>query len=264
MFNNQGKITGMTTGFPDLDIETDGMQPGDYILIAAFPSVGKTSMTMNIVEHVAVELGEPVGILSAEMSAVSLVTRSLSSLGRVNLREVRNGSVGADVFPRLMTASGRLAASKIHIDDSSNLTTEQVRAKARRMHQEHGIKLLVADYAQLFSAKKSENKTNEIDQVSKCFKHLSKELNIPVILLSQLTEEKDGDGKLKGSRALGEDADNYYLLKRPKGCVENPDEPTEPIELWIKKQRNGPRNRCVHLTFLKGYTRFESRSKIHD
>jgi replicative DNA helicase len=265
MFNNKGAISGLSTGIPDLDRETDGLHGADYILIAAFPSVGKTSLAMNIVEHVALELGEPVGVLSAEMSARSLVVRSICSTGRINLRDVRDGRLSEGDFPRMLSAASKLAESKIHIDDTSDMTTSQVRARGRRMVQQHGIKLLVADFAQLFSSPGAENRTNEIDEVSKCFKQMSKELNIPVILLSQLTEDaKGGDGKLKGARALGEDADGYWLLKRPKGVESNPDHDSELIELWIKKQRNGPRNKKIELTFFKTFTRFAQASTVHD
>lgn len=256
-FERKGAISGISTGFPMLDKEIDGMHPADYILIAAFPSVGKTSLAMNIAEHVAIELGKSVGIFSAEMSARSLVTRALCSRARVNLRDVRDGIVTEGDFPKLMSSAGKLAESKIHIDDTSDLASTQLRAKARRMVQQFGVELFIADYAQLFASPGAENRTNEIDQVSKTFKNMGKELGVPVILLSQLTEDAKGGVHLKGARALGEDADLYLMLKRPKNAVDNPAEDIEPIELWIKKQRNGARNVCINLNFLKTYTRFE-------
>ena len=217
---------------------------------------------MNIVEHVALELNHPVGIFSAEMSARSLVTRSISSLARVNLRNISGGEMSERDFPKITRAAGKLAASKIHIDDTSDLSAPQLRAKARRMVQQHGVRLIVADYAQLFSSPGAENRTNEIDQVSKAFKNMAKELNVPVIVLSQLTEDSKGGIHLKGARALGEDADGYWQLKRPDNHQASVYEEAEPVELWIKKQRNGARNVCVNLTFLKAYTRFESAAKI--
>ncbi len=264
MFKQNGKISGLSTGLIDLDMETDGLHGGEMTLIAAFPSVGKTSLAMNVAEHVALEQGHAVGIFSAEMSGKSLVTRAMCSRARVNLREVREGNMVEADFGKLISASGQLAASKMHIDDTSDLSTATLRAKARRMVQQHGVKLFIADYAQLFSSPGAENRTNEIDQVSKAFKNMAKELNVPVILLSQLTEDAKGNVHLKGARALGEDADNYWQLKRPKNAEENPDDPAEPIELWIKKQRNGARNVCINLTFFKAFTRFEVASKFSD
>lgn len=264
MFERKGKISGLSTGLSDLDMETDGLHGGEYILIAAFPSVGKTSLAMNIVEHVALDLKLPVGVFSAEMSARSLVKRSISSLGRVNLREIREGRMAENDFPKIMHASGRIAASNLVIDDTSDLTVQQMRAKARRMVQQHGIKLFVADYAQLFSSPGAENRTNELDQVSKGFKNMAKELNVPVIVLSQLTEDAKGNVHLKGARALGEDADGYWQLKRPKNSVDDPNSPTEPIELWLRKQRNEARNVKIDLTFMKTFTRFELACKIDD
>ena len=260
MFTRQGQISGISTGLADLDKETDGLHPSEVTLIAAFPSVGKTSLAMNIAEHVAIELGMPVGVFSAEMSGRSLVTRAICSRGRINLRDVRDGRLAEGDFAKIARASTQIGDSHLHIDETSDLTTPQLRAKARRMVQQHGVKLFIADYAQLFSNPGAENRTNELDQVSKGFKNMAKELNVPVILLSQLTEDQKGNVHLKGARAFGEDADNYWLLKRPKDAGE-PNDYSEPIELWIKKQRNGPRNVCINLTFLKTITRFESATR---
>jgi len=262
IFNRNGGISGLSTGLIDLDKETDGLHGGEYILIAAFPSDGKTSLAMNIVEHVILELGLPVGVFSAEMSALSLVKRSLCSVGRVNMRDIRQGRMCDGDFPRLMTASGRLSGSKLHIDDTSDMTIQTMRSKARRMVQQHGVKLIVADYAQLFSSPGAENRTNELDQVSKGFKNMAKELNVPVIVLSQLTEDAKGNVHLKGARALGEDADGYWHLKKPKDFEKNSTPESAPMELWLRKQRNEARGICINLTFLKTYTRFEQASKF--
>lgn len=260
LFEAKGQISGMSTGLPDLDKETDGLHRGDFVIVGALPSGGKTSLAINIVEHVALNLGHAVGVLSAEMSAVSIVKRSLCSVGRVNLRSVRDGFLSEADFPSLMTAAGRLSASKIIIDDTSDLTTSQIRSKARRMKQQHDIKLLVADFAQLFSHPGAESRTLEVDAVSKCFKNMAKELGIPVILLSQLNDE----GRLKHARALGEDADHFWLLE-PDDCdEEDENRESELITLVIKKQRNGPRGVRIPLTFMKSFTRFESRSKFSD
>lgn len=264
MFERKGQISGISTGIADLDVNTDGLHPAEFILIAAFPSVGKTSLAMNIVEHVTLELGLPVGVFSAEMSSVALVKRAISSVGRVNLREIRRGRMVESDFPKITTAAARIGNAKLHIDDTSDMTIGQVRAKARRMVQQFGVKLFVADFAQLFSSPGAENRTNEVDQVSKGFKNMAKELNVPVVLLSQLTEDAKGNIHLKGARALGEDADGYWQLKRPKGAIDDPESMSEPIELWLKKQRNEARGVCINLTFLKPYTKFEGVSKIND
>ena len=264
MFTRQGAISGISTGLPDLDLATDGLHGGEYVLIAAFPSVGKTSLAMNIAEHVALDLGLPVGIFIPEMSAKSLAKRAISSAGRVNMREIRQGRMAESDFPKILNAAKRIAESNLHIDDTSDMTAQQMRARARRMVQQHGIKLFIADYAQLFSSPGAENRTNEVDQVSKAFKNMAKELNVPVIVLSQLTEDAKGGVHLKGARALGEDADGYWLLKRPKDAVNNPSHESEPIELWLQKQRNEARGICINLTFLKSYTRFEQQSRHDD
>ncbi len=245
MFQRKGQISGLSTGLVDLDAETDGLHPAEMTLIAAYPSVGKTSLAMNIVENVVLELKLPVGVFSAEMSDVSLVTRTLCSTARVNLRHIRSGHMVDSDFPKLTNAAGKLGASKLFIDDSSDMTTSQLRAKARRMVQQHGVKLFVVDYAQLINSPGAENRTGEIDQVGKTCKRIAKELKVPVILLSQLND----DGKLKGARALGEDADNLIILKRPKEADDHENSNVEPIECWVMKQRNGPRNVCVNLNF---------------
>ncbi len=262
MFTRQGEISGLSTGLSDLDSETDGLHPGEYILIAAFPSDGKTALAMNIAEHVALELGLPVGIFSAEMSARSLVKRAIASVGRVNMRDIRQGRMTESDFPRIMAASKKLSGSNLHIDDTSDMTAAQMRARARRMHQQHGIKLFIADYAQLFSSPGAENRTNEVDQVSKAFKNMAKELNVPVIVLSQLTEDAKGGVHLKGARALGEDADGYWHLKKPKNYEAESTPESAPMELWLRKQRNEARGVCVNLTFLKTFTRFEQAAKF--
>lgn len=254
-FNNRGAITGISTGLLDLDKITDGLHPGEMTVIAAFPSVGKTSLALNIAEHVALELGLPVGVFSGEMNGRSLVKRAICSQAKISMKNVRDGFITESDFPRVNQAAGRLAASRLVIDQTSDMLIQSVRAKARRMVQEHGIKLFIADYIQLFSSKNAENRTNEIDQASKGFKQIAMEFQVPVIVLSQLND----DGKLKGARAIGEDADNYWELKRiDQGSTEE----SEYIQLWINKQRNGARGEKIDLTFLKSFTRFESRSII--
>lgn len=248
MVNNPGTISGLPTGFEDLDLEIDGMQPSDLIVVAAYPSVGKTSFAMNIVEHVALDLGCPVGVFSAEMGGASLVRRMLCSQAGVNLRAIRRGFDDENI-PKLNSVASKLAGAPIHIDDTSDMTITMVRAKARRMVQQHGIKLFVADYAQLFKSPGAENRTNELEQVSSGFKNLAKELGVPVILLSQLND----DGKLKGARSIGADADAILLLKKLEA---------DKVELKIDKARNSMNSVRIILKFVGAYTRFESMPKF--
>ena len=266
--NRKGIIGGLSTGLIDLDRETDGLHTGEFILVAAFPSIGKSSLCMNIVEHVALELNHPVLVFSAEMTAKSLIKRSIASLARVNMREVRDGRITHDEVQRIIAAANRLSAANLHIDDSSDLTIQVVRAKARRMHQKYGIKLIVADYAQMFKSPSAENHTMELDDIGKGFKQMAKELNVPVILLSQLTKDKKFGGiSYKGASSLGEDADGCWILKRKpkkKDEEDDPRAPTETVELMLDKQRNEGRGIPIYLTFFKTFTRFESASKVSD
>lgn len=266
---NKGAIGGLSTGFPDLDKYTDGLHGGDMIVIAAFPSVGKTSLTMNIAEHVLLQQHKPVGVFSLEMTAVQLVTRFLCSHARVNLHNVRDGFLAESDFPKLVGAAGRISNSAIHFDDTSDLSIYELRARARRMHQEHKIELFVVDYLQLLNARggsrKVENRQQEVADISNGIKSMAKELNVPVLALSQLND----DGQLRESRAIGMDADGLWKLKRLKKSDQEDDdsednEDAEAVDLWIRKNRNGPRDVCVHLTFLKSFTRFESAAKVSD
>lgn len=270
----QGVLTGLSTGFIDLDRMTSGLHPGEMIVIAARPSMGKTSLAMNIAEHVAVELKQPVGVFSLEMTADALVLRMLCSRSKVNLRSIRDGFLAERDFPRLTGAAGKLAGSPLVIDDSPGLSILQMRAKARRMHQQYGVKLFVVDYLQLLhsTARRAENRQQEIADISSGVKALAKELNVPVIVLSQLNREMEKDknrkprlSDLRESGSIEQDADLVALLYKPS--VEDDDggeqqqQDAVPINLLIAKQRNGPTG-DVALTFLKSYTRFESAAKI--
>lgn len=276
----QGKLTGLPTGFIDLDKLTTGMHPGEMIVIAARPSVGKTSLAMNIAEHVAIDNNIAVGVFSLEMTADSLVLRMLCSRSRVNLRNVRDGFLAERDFPKLTSSAGKLANAPLFIDDSSGLSILQLRAKARRMFQQYGIKLFVIDYLQLLhsSSRRVENRQQEIADISGGIKALAKELNVPVIVLSQLNREVEKEkgraprlSDLRESGSIEQDADLVGLLYKPaaKGDDDEPGlggEPEDaiPVNLLIAKQRNGPAQIDVNLTFLKTYTRFESAAKIHD
>jgi replicative DNA helicase len=257
---------------------TTGMHPGEMIVIAARPSVGKTSLAMNIAEHVAIEQRLPVGVFSLEMTADSLVLRMLCSRSRVNLRNIRDGFLVERDFRPLTDNAGKIAGAPLFIDDSSGLSILQLRAKARRMYQQHGIKLFVIDYLQLLnsSSKRVENRQQEISDISGGIKALSKELNVPIIVLSQLNREVEREkgrpprlSDLRESGAIEQDADLVGLLYRPAKQGEDEEtaaDPSDaiPVNLLIAKQRNGPANEDVNLTFLKHYTRFESAARISD
>jgi len=269
-FNNKGTSTGVETGFTDFDRMTTGMHGGEMIVVAARPSMGKTSLAMNIVEHVVLKEGLPVGVFSLEMSADALVMRMLCSLAGINLRDLRDGFLQNRDFPRILDASGKLSKSGLHIDDSGGLSILQLKARARRMCQQHGIKLFVIDYMQLLhstSRRGGENRQQEIAEISSGIKALAKELKVPIIVLSQLNRELEKDksrkprlSDLRESGAIEQDADLVGLLYKPGGVDDDSDEAeseAEQINLLIAKQRNGPVG-DVRLTFLKGYTRFEN------
>jgi replicative DNA helicase len=275
-----GALTGLGTGFPDLDRMTSGMHGGEMIVIAARPSMGKTSLAMNIAEAVAIDQKQPVGVFSLEMTAESLVLRMLCSRSRVNLRNIRDGFLAERDFPKLTGAAGKLANAPLFIDDSAGLSILQLRAKARRMFQQHGIKLFVIDYLQLLNAssQKIENRQQEIAQISNGIKALAKELDVPVIVLAQLNRELEKDknrkprlSDLRESGAIEQDADLVGLLYKVESEKAEDDDggagqqeiEAVPVNLLIAKQRNGPTG-DVNLTFLKSYTRYESASKVAD
>jgi replicative DNA helicase len=274
-FSRSGTLTGLATGFTDLDRKTDGLHGSEMIVIAGRPSMGKTSLAMNIAEHVAIESKLPVGVFSLEMSAESLVVRMMCSLARVNLQSVRAGFGNESDFPKLTSAAGKLANAPLFIDDSAGLSILQLRARARRMWQQHGIKLFVVDYLQLLHStgrRAQENRQQEISDISSGIKALAKELKTPVIVLSQLNREPEKRERgaepklsdLRESGAIEQDADLVGLLYKP-GKADNDDESSSPsderdavpINLLIAKQRNGPTG-DINLTFLRHYTRFEN------
>ena len=277
-FSRKGVLNGLATGFTDLDRITDGLHGSEMIVIAARPSMGKTSRAMNIAEHVVLEQKLPVAVFSLEMSAEALVLRMMCSLARVNLRSIREGFMSESDFPKLTSAAGRLAGAPLFIDDSAGLSILQLRARARRLAQQHGVKLFVIDYLQLLHStarRAQENRQQEISDISSGIKALAKELKVPMLVLSQLNRELERDksrkprlSDLRESGAIEQDADVVGLLYKPNAGededgagVEEPD--GLPINLLIAKQRNGPTG-DVNLTFLKPYTRFESAAKVSD
>lgn len=285
-FQRRGALTGLETGFPDFDKMTSGLHGGDMIVIAARPSVGKTSLAMNIAAHVAVDLKQPVCIFSLEMTAESLVMRMLCSESRVNLRSIREGFMSERDFPKLLTATGKLSGAPLFIDDSAALSILQLRARARRMWQQHGIKLFIIDYLQLLhsTARRAEqNRQQEIADISSGLKALAKELAVPVIVLSQLNREVERDrsrkprlSDLRESGAIEQDSDLVGLLYKAdpnnpaKAAAGDDDDDgaalegdAVPVNLLVAKQRNGPTG-DVRLTFFRSYTRFESASKVSE
>jgi replicative DNA helicase len=266
-----GVVSGISTGFPDLDKMTTGFHPGDLIVIAATTSMGKTSLAMNFAEHAAVEQGLPVGVFSLEMTKESLTIRMLCSRARVNLKNIRDGFMVERDLPKLAAASGKLHSAKIFINDQSGLSILELRTRARRMWQKHGIKLLVVDYIQLMHADRNRNdsREREVATVSSGLKSIGKELQIPVVAISQLNRDIERDksrrpriSDLRESGAIGNDADLVGILWKPSR--DNDDDgygDSISMNLEILKQRNGPTG-TVPLTFLRQYTRFESAAKV--
>jgi replicative DNA helicase len=277
-FSRKGTLTGLATGYADLDRMTDGLHGSEMIVIAARPSMGKTSLAMNIVENVVLEQKLPCAVFSLEMSAEALILRMMCSIARVNLRSIREGFMSESDFPKLTSAAGKLSNSKLFIDDSAGLSILQLRARARRLAQQHDIKLFVVDYLQLLhsTARRSqENRQQEIADISSGIKALAKELKVPVLVLSQLNRELEKDksrkprlSDLRESGAIEQDADLVGLLYKPNAGDDEDGAAAEeadglPVNLLIAKQRNGPTG-DINLTFLKNYTRFESAAKVSD
>jgi len=265
LFLRDNPITGIPTGWPDFDDKTAGLQRGDLIVIAGRPSMGKTSLAMNIVEYAAIQVQCPVAVFSMEMPGESLIMRLVSSLGRIDQHRVRTGRLEDADWPRLTSAVTMLSAARLFIDDSSSLSPNELRARARRLHRQEGqLGLIVVDYLQLMQVPgTNENRTNEVSEISRSLKALARELSVPVLALSQLnrTLEQRGDKRpimsdLRESGAIEQDADLICFIYRDE--VYNPDSPDKGrAEIIIGKQRNGPIG-MVPLTFLGQYTRFES------
>src|SRR5947209_7670941 len=273
LFENKGAITGVSTGFRDLDKLTSGLHSSEMIVIAARPSMGKTALAMNIAEHAAIEVKLPVAIFSLEMSAQQLVQRMLCSRARVNLANTRDGFLAEADFPKLTHAASKLAEAKIFIDDSAGLTILELRAKARRLKAQQNVQLIIVDYLQLLrstSRRAQDNRQLEISEISAGLKGLAKELKIPIVVVAQLNRqpEQRAGGKprlsdLRESGSIEQDADLVALLVRPELYEEDEEARVEKAgeaELIIAKQRNGPVGE-IPLTFLKEFTRFETRAR---
>ncbi len=261
--DNPSDVTGVPTGFSDLDRMTSGLQPGDLVIVAGRPSMGKTSLALNMAEHVALEAGLPVGVFSMEMGATQLVMRMLGSVGKLDQHKVRTGRLADEDWRKLTDAVGRLNDAPIHIDETAALNALELRARARRLHRQYGkLGLIVVDYLQLMSSSsQGENRATEISEISRGLKALAKELNVPVIALSQLNrslEQRPNKrpvmSDLRESGAIEQDADVILFIYRDE--VYNQDSPDKgKAEVIIGKQRNGPIG-TVTLVFQGEYTRF--------
>ena len=267
MANNPNDITGVPTGFYDLDRMTSGLQPGDMVVLAARPSMGKTAFAINIAEHVALNEGLPVAVFSMEMGASQLAVRVVGSIGRIDQGHLRTGKLNDDEWPRLTEAIEKLRTVSLHIDETPGLTSSELRANARRLARQCGkLGLIVVDYLQLMSGSGGaggDNRATELGEISRGLKMLAKELQCPVIALSQLnrsveqrTDKRPMMSDLRESGAIEQDADIIMFIYRDDYYHKDSKDPGV-AEIIIGKQRNGPTG-TVRLTFLKNLTRFES------
>ena len=265
----KGLVTGVPTGFIDLDEMTSGLQPSDLVLVAARPSMGKTSFVLNIAQHIGTSTDMTVGFFSLEMSKEQLFMRMLTSEARIDAHRFRTGYLNEKDYGRLSHALGTLAEAKVFIDDSASIGVLEMRAKARRLKAEHGLHLLVIDYIQLMQGRgRFENRQTEIASISRSLKGLAKELNVPIVALSQLSRasETRADHRpqlsdLRESGALEQDADVVmfiYRAEQDRDSEGNPNtEEQGTAEIIIGKQRNGPIG-TAKLAFIKEHTRFEN------
>ena len=260
-------ITGVSTGFADLDEKTAGLQPSDLIIVAGRPSMGKTTLAVNFAENAAIKNQVPVAIFSMEMPGEHLALRMMSSLGHIDQHKIRTGQLDDDDWPRLTSAVSLLDTAPIFIDDTPALTPIELRARARRLKREHNLGLIVIDYLQLMQVSNSrENRATEISEISRNLKALAKELNVPVIALSQLnrsleqrTDRRPVMSDLRESGAIEQDADVIMFIYRDE--VYHEDSPHKGLaEIIIGKQRNGPIGK-VMLTFRGQFTRFENHAR---
>ncbi|MGJ7610992.1 MULTISPECIES: replicative DNA helicase [unclassified Variovorax] len=266
MAENPNDITGVRTGFHDFDKMTSGLQPGDMIVLAARPSMGKTSLAINIAEHVALEEGLPVAVFSMEMGASQLAVRIVGSIGRIDQGHLRTGKLSDEEWPRLTEAIEKLRTVSLHIDETPGLSTSELRANARRLARQYGrLGLIVVDYLQLMSTSSSgdENRATAVGEISRGLKMLAKELKCPVIALSQLsrgvesrTDKRPMMSDLRESGAIEQDADIIMFIYRDDYYNKESKEPGV-AEVIISKHRNGPTG-TIKLAFLKPITKFEN------
>jgi replicative DNA helicase len=264
---NKNEVIGVPTGFVDIDRMTSGLQPGELIIVAGRPSMGKTTLVMNMAEHVAIHEKKAVAVFSMEMSGPQLAMRMIGSVGRLDQHELRTGTFKEDDWGRVTDALGKLSEAQIYIDDTAGLNVLELRSRARRLHRQcGGVSLVVVDYLQLMSGTgggREENRATEIAEISRSLKSLAKELKVPVVALSQLNRSVDSRqdkrpmmSDLRESGAIEQDADVIMFIYRDE--VYNPDSPHKGMaEIIIAKQRNGPVGK-KDLTFFGKFTRFEN------
>ncbi len=265
LFNSGGDITGLSTGFSDLDRMTSGLQKADLVIVAGRPSMGKTSFAMNLVENAVLAQEKPILVFSMEMPSAQLVTRMLSSIGRIDQTRIRNGKLEQEDWPKLSTAVTKLKDVPLFIDDTPALTPTEIRSRARRIQREHGeVGMIMVDYLQLMQiAGSSEGRTAEISEISRSLKAIAKEFDCPMVALSQLNRsleqrpnKRPVNSDLRESGAIEQDADVIMFIYRDEVYnEESPDKGT--AEIIIGKQRNGPIGVC-RLAFIGPYTRFEN------
>jgi replicative DNA helicase len=264
IFTEGHRITGLATGYQQLDNLTSGLQPSELIILAARPSIGKTALALNIAENVALNAKEPAAIFSLEMSKESLLLRLLASHARINAHKFRTGHLSRDDWRKMTESLGSLAEAPLWIDDSGSITVVEIGAKARRLKRDKGLSLVVVDYLQLVSARgRFGNRNEEVTSITRGLKGLAKELKVPLLVLSQLTRAPEREDRrpqladLRESGAIEQDSDVVIFIHRPKAysTEETPEERAK-AEIIIAKQRNGPTDR-VHFVFLSAFTRFE-------
>ena len=263
LHHQSGDITGIASGFRDLDRITSGFQPNDLIIVAARPSVGKTAFALNVAQNVAVNTDENVAIFSLEMGAEQLVSRMLCAEGNIDSQRLRSGQLQADDWSKLTMAMGSLSNAGIYIDDSPGIRVAEIRSKCRRLKQEHGLGMILIDYLQLIqgSANSKENRQQEVSEISRSLKALARELNVPLIALSQLSrgvesrqDKRPMMSDLRESGSIEQDADIVGFLYRDD-YYDTESEKQNIIEIIISKQRNGPVG-SVELAFVKEYNKF--------
>ncbi len=267
---HKGMVTGVPSGFADLDALTSGFQPSDLIIVAGRPSMGKTAFVLNIAQHLGVKTDMTIGVFSLEMSKEQLFMRLLTTEAQVDSHKFRGGFLNDRDYGELSAALGRLAEAKVFIDDSASIGVLEMRAKARRLQSEHGLQMVVIDYIQLMQGRgRFDNRTQELAAISRSLKGLAKELDIPVIVLSQLSRAPESRSNrrpqlsdLRESGALEQDADVVMFIYREEQYDPSPDNENR-AEIIIGKQRNGPTG-TVELAFLKQQTRFANLNQTYE
>ncbi|MBI3962420.1 MAG: replicative DNA helicase [Deinococcus sp.] len=269
LYQQKEPITGIPTGFSGLDKLTAGLQPSSLNVIAARPSMGKTALALTIAQHVAIRVGKPVAIFSLEMAGLQLMMRMICSEARINMARIRGGHLAERDFSRLAEVAGKIAEAQFFIDDSPDLTVMEIRARSRRLMLEHSIALIVIDYLQLMSGAtgaSSENRQQEIANISRSLKALARELNVAIVVLSQLSRAVESRpshrpmlSDLRESGAIEQDADLVMFIYRDE-YYDSQSEKQGIAEVIVGKQRNGPTG-IIELAFLEGYIRFENLAK---